>query len=61
MVCDKHHYLLAEIEAIILEATTELHTYELEVAVPFLPTPMHCMCPPTSNCTCVHYRNGQWV
>jgi len=24
-VCVKHHYLLAEIEAIILEATSELH------------------------------------
>jgi len=38
-VCVKHHYLLAEIEAIILEATKELHTCELEVATPFNPPP----------------------
>jgi len=35
----KHDYLLAEIEAIILEATNELHTCELAVVTSFHPPP----------------------
>jgi len=41
----KHHYLLAEIEAIILEATNELHSCELEVTTPFHQPP-HIVCVP---------------
>ena len=41
--CVKHPYLLAEIEAIILEATNELHTCESEVATPFHPSSIVCV------------------
>lgn len=60
-VCVIHHYLLAEIEAIILEATNELHTCEIKFSTPISPTLTNCVYPPTSNYTCVRCRNGQWV
>jgi hypothetical protein len=65
-----HHNLLAEIEAIILEATNELHTCKLEFATPFHPPPP-IVCVPlhliilvytvemvsACNCTCVATQN----